>query len=325
MSHLLETALNQALSIRLNLQISLSNVPMVEEWMDIHLDRFLEHLPTPPEMPSGAMVGYLAMFGSDLRRLWWGASGDPAGMVPKLADYLKLCNIAPSDAAMLDLIGEKLEPRLVGPWVGVWGKKVTTGWHFVDAQPWDKIEPLFGTHEAKFKLKQWVTDHKVERLERFAQAIGERAYSEFEFAIPGESVDAQVEALATSFVHFSGAPLPPAAIELLRGAPQPGFAISMRVRGGAVVRTAAIAPGMPFELLDQLCKVMQTERHERLEPLTNALTSEGITRVEIGRAGDRGGVDVYVEPGEARAGTRGGRGGGAGGGAAPADEPSQRN
>ena len=167
-----------------------------------------------------------------------------------------------------------------------------------------------------------MTDHKVERLERFAQAIGERAYSEFEFAIPGESVDAQVEALATSVVHFSGAPLPPAAIELLRGAPQPGFAISMRVRGGAVVRTAAIAPGMPFELLDQLCKVMQTERHERLEPLTNALTSEGIIRVEIGRAGDRGGVDVYVEPGEARAGTRGGRGGAP---AAPADEPSQRN
>ena len=53
MSHPLESALNRALSIRLNLQITLSNLPIVEEWMDIHLDRFLEHLPTPPEMPPG--------------------------------------------------------------------------------------------------------------------------------------------------------------------------------------------------------------------------------------------------------------------------------
>ncbi len=73
MSHPLESALNRALSIRLNLQITLSNLPVGEEWMDIHLDRCLEHLPTPPEMPPGTMVSYLAMLGSDLRRLWWGA------------------------------------------------------------------------------------------------------------------------------------------------------------------------------------------------------------------------------------------------------------
>ncbi len=306
MSHPLESALNRALSIRLNLQITLSNLPVVEEWMDIHLDRFLEHLPTPPEMPPGTMVSYLAMLGSDLRRLWWGAWGDPAGMVPKLADYLKLCNVAPSDAAVLDTIGEKLEPRLVGPWIGVWGGKVTTGWHFVDPQPWAKIEPLFGTHEAKFKLKQWVADHKVDHIERFAQAIGERAYSEFEFAIPGDSVDAQVDALEASFIHFAGAPLPSETVELFRGAPHPGFAITVRVRGGAVVRTSAIAPGMPLDLVDRLCLTMKTDREERLERLLNALTSDGIVKVEVGRAGDRGGVDVYVEPGEARQGTRGG-------------------
>lgn len=301
MSHPLETALNRALSIRLNLQISLSGLPMVEEWMDIHLDRFLEHLPTPPEMPPGHMVSYLAMLGSDLHRLWWGAWGHPAGMVPKLADYLKLCNIAPSDTAVLDAIGEKLEPQLIGPWVGVWGGKVTTGWHLCDPHPWDKIEPLFGTHEAKFRVKQWVHDAKVERIERFAQAIGDRAFSEFEFALPGDDVDGQVDALDRAFLHFAGAPLMPEAVELLRGAPHPGFAISVRVRGGQVVRTAAIAPGMPLDLLDRLCAVMKTERAPTLERLMNGLTSDGIARVEIGRAGDRGGVDVYLEPGEAKA------------------------
>ncbi|MEZ4367893.1 MAG: hypothetical protein R2939_16680 [Kofleriaceae bacterium] len=65
-----DSALQRALSVRLNLQIGLSQLPAVEEWMDIHLDRFLEHVPMPPEMPDGHAVSYLASFGSDLRRLF---------------------------------------------------------------------------------------------------------------------------------------------------------------------------------------------------------------------------------------------------------------
>ena len=61
------------------------------------------------------------MLGSDLRRVWWGAWGDPRGFVPRMADYFKLCNIAKSDAQVLDQIGEMLEPKLVGSWIGVWG------------------------------------------------------------------------------------------------------------------------------------------------------------------------------------------------------------
>ncbi|HMG57330.1 MAG TPA: hypothetical protein VK601_27715, partial [Kofleriaceae bacterium] len=133
----LDLALQRALSVRLNLQISLSQLAIVEEWMDIHLDRWLEHLPMPPDMPDAQAVTYLAMFGSDVRRLWWGAWGDPRGFVPKMADYFKLCNIAKSDAALLDRVGELLEPKLVGPWIGVWGGKVITGWHFWDPHPWD--------------------------------------------------------------------------------------------------------------------------------------------------------------------------------------------
>ena len=46
--------------------------------------------------------------------------------------------------------------KLVGSWIGVWGGKVVTGWHFLDPQPWAKVEGLFGTHEAKYQLKGWV-------------------------------------------------------------------------------------------------------------------------------------------------------------------------
>jgi len=292
----LEAALNRALSIRLNLQITLSSLPIIEEWMDIHLDRWLEHIPTPPEMPPGHAVSYLAMLGSDLRRMWWGAWGDPAGMVPKMADYLKLCNVAKSDAAILEQMGDKLEPRLVGTWVGVWGGKVTTGWHFWDPHDWTAIEPMFGTHEAKFQIKKWIGDHGVTRVERFSQAIGENAYSELELAAPGETVADQVAAIDGAFVHFTGSGLPAQVVAELKGAGHPSFGLSVRIRGGTVIRVAAIAPGAPMDVLRNLCVDMQVELDDKLEPLVNTLASEGISRVEIGRAGDRGGVDVYIEP-----------------------------
>ncbi len=295
----LELALNRALSIRLNLQITLSGLPVVEEWMDIHLDRWLEHVPTPPEMPPGHTVSYLAMLGSDLRRMCWSAWGDPAGFVPKMADYFKLCNIAKSDAAILDQMGERLEPRLVGSWVGVWGGRVTTGWHFMDPHDWGKVEPLFGTHEAKFLLKKWVADHGIERVERFTQAIGEGSYSEIELQSPGATVEEQVAAVNAGFLHFSGSELRPEVAEILRGAPYPSFGLSVRIRGGQVVRVAAIAPGMPLDVIDSVCKEMKAGSEDKLERLVNTLAVEGVTKVEIGKAGDRGGVDVYVEPTQA--------------------------
>ncbi len=249
----LENALQKALSVRLNLQISLSQLPIIEEWMDIHLDRWLEHNPTPPDMPNGEGVEFLAMLGSDLRRVWWGAWGDPRGFVPRIADYFKLCNIAKSDAQVLDQIGEQLEPRLVGSWIGVWGGKVTTGWHFMDPHEWPRVESMFGTHEAKYAVKKWVDDHHVTRVERFSQSIGDSPFSEIEFAIPGDSVDAQVVTLSAAFDQFAGAPLDAAITDRLRTVPVPQFGLSLRIRGGHVVRVGGLAPGLAEDVALALC------------------------------------------------------------------------
>ena len=293
----LETALQKALSVRLNLQISLSQLPIVEEWMDIHLDRWLEHIPTPTDMPDGEGVSYLAMLGSDLRRLWWGSWGDPRGFVPKLADYFKLCNIAKSDAALLDQIGEQLEPRLAGSWIGVWGGKVVTGWHFWDPQPWPKVEAMFGTHDAKYRIKKWVEDHGVERIERFTQSIGDAAFSELELAIPGDTVELQVATLSDAFAQFTGAPLAAALVDRFRAVTAPQFALAIRIRGGAISRIGALAPGIAMADVERLCTDAKVPLDPKLPKLVGAL-GEGIARVEYGRAGDRAGVDVYLEPGE---------------------------
>jgi len=300
MASALENALQKALTIRLNLQISLSQLPIIEEWMDIHLDRWLEHNPTPPDMPNGGDISYLAMLGSDLRRVWWGAWGDPRGFVPRMADYFKLCNIAKSDAQVLDQIGEALEPQLVGSWIGVWGGKVATGWHFWDPQPWPKIEGMFGTHEAKYQLKKWVEQHGVARVERFSQSIGDSSYSELELAIPGDTAEAQVATLSAAFQEFAGAPLDAAVRERFVATGMPAFGLAVRIRAGKVVRVGALAPGMAIEGIEALCRDAKVGFDAKLPKLVGALGS-GIARVEYGRAGERAGVDVYIDPGETAA------------------------
>ena len=297
MASALETALQKALSVRLNLQISLSKIPMVEEWMDIHLDRWLEHIPTPTDMPDAEGVSYLAMLGTDLRRLWWGAWGDPRGFVPKLADYFKLCNIAKSDAALLDQIGQSLEPRLVGSWIGVWGGKVITGWHFWDPQPWPAVEAMFGTHDAKYRIKKWVEDNRVERIERFTQSIGDAAYSEIELAMPGDTVEAQVAALSDAFTQLTGAPLAGPLADRFRAVTAPQFSLAVRIRGGSIVRVGALAPGLAAADIERLCADAKVQLDPTLGKLVGAFGG-GVARVEYGRAGDRAGVDVYIEPGE---------------------------
>jgi hypothetical protein len=297
MASSLESALQKALSVRLNLQISLSQLPIIEEWMDIHLDRWLEHNPTPPDMPDGEGVNFLAMLGSDLRRVGWGAWGDPRGFVPRMADYFKLCNIAKSDAQVLDQIGEQLEPRLVGSWIGVWGGKVTTGWHFMDPHDWPKVESMFGTHEAKYALKKWVDDHHVTHVERFAQSIGDSPFSEIELAIPGETVDAQVATLSAAFDQFTGAPLDAAISDRFRQATVPQFGMSLRIRGGHIVRVGGLAPGIAFDAVVRVCEDANVGVDPKLEKLVGAL-GDRIARVEYGRAGERAGVDVYLEPGD---------------------------
>jgi hypothetical protein len=294
----LDNVLHQALQIRLALQISLSNFKVVEEWMDIHLDRFLEHVPMPPEMPNGHAVSYLAGMGSDLKRMWWGAWGNPRGFVPKMADYFKLCNIAKSDEQILDQIGLAFEPELVGAWVGVWGGKVITGWHFWDPHEFAKLEPLFGTHEAKYLLKKWCTDHKIEKFQRFMQSIGEAPFSEIEFPVEGESWHDKVVVASEAFQQFTGAPLDPALTGTLEAAGAGGMAISVRIAGGKVTKLGVLCEGVDVGGVKDVCAAARVPAEERLERVVNTMSSAGVARIEYGRAGEHAGVDVFVEPTE---------------------------
>ena len=74
----------------------------------------------------------------------------------------------------------------------------------------------------------------------------------------------------------------------------------MRIRGGKIVRVGGLAPGMAIEDIQALCTDAKVDFDPKLPKLVGALGS-GIARVEYGRAGERAGVDVYIDPGETAA------------------------
>lgn len=297
MASTLDLALQRALAIRLNLQISLSSLALVEEWMDIHLDRWLEHIPMPPDMPDGYAVNYSAMIGSDMRRVSWAAWGDPRGFVPRMADYFKLCNIAKSDIAILDQVGETLEPKVAGSWIGVWGKKVTTGWHFMDPQPWSKIEGLFGTHEAKYQLKKFIEICGAKQVERFVQSIGENVFTEVEIKLPGDDLAAQLAAANDGFAHFTGANIDDGVRARLAERGAGALSFFVRIRGGKIARVAVSVPTTELAAVQPLCEAAKVGFDPRMLKLVGALGNK-VASIEYGRAGEHAGVDVFVEPTE---------------------------
>ena len=77
----------------------------------------------------------------------------------------------------------------------------------------------------------------------------------------------------------------------------PQFGLSLRIRGGQIVRVGALAPGLALETIKRVCEDAKIGVDPKLDKMVGAL-GEGIVRVEYGRAGERAGVDVYLEPGE---------------------------
>lgn len=301
MSSPLDSILSRALSIRLNLQISVSSLTIIEEWMDVHLNRWLESVPLPPEMPIGHTAHFSVVLASDLSRVAWRAYGNPGGFIPKLARYLEACRISGQDMGLLDRMGEDLEPKLVGSWVAVHSEVLQTGWQFCDAHPFATIEPMFAEHDAKRKLVAWLEAAGVDKFRRFAQGIGDAPYSELEFAIPGVSIDDQLSQASAAFATLTGEPLPEPVVRAMSSSLAPDFSLGVRIADGAISRLSLHAPGFGNDVILELCQAAGVPFDTRMIPrLQGALGAQAADRVMFFRQFDESkwpvGVDLLLIP-----------------------------
>jgi hypothetical protein len=224
------------------------------------------------------------MLGTDLRRMWWGAWGDPRGFVPRMADYFKLCNIDKPATPPSSISSASRWSR--PPWAR--GSRCGAA----------RSSPA-GTSRTRTRGPRWsrcsartrpssssrsgsrITS--VERIERFSQAIGEGAFSELELgrSLATPSME-QVERLCGLRSLHRGAARSTSsaatcAADARRGAggahPRRQGGDAGGMRAGAVARSGGAAEHR-----------RRTASSRALERVCNAMTSEGSCRVRRGPA-----------------------------------------
>jgi len=214
--------LSQALASKLAMQMSVSSLPVIEEWMDTPLTRWLDSVPLPMEMPDGESPPMVVSLGSDARLVRWSAGGAPEGMIPKLVEYLKRAGAVPGDFQRVDETGQALEPREVGSWIEVRPGAMTTGWFFEDREmPLARLRALLGEAE-------WMEELGADSCIRVARGIAAEPAVEVTVAL-GADRAARLARAGELFRRF-GLSFDPAVAAALGG----DLTASVRARGGTV-------------------------------------------------------------------------------------------
>ncbi len=225
--------LSTALAAKLAMQMSVSSLPVIEEWMDTPLTRWLDSVPLPMEMPGGESPPMVVSLGSDARLVRWSSGGLPEGMIPKLVEYLKRAGAVPGDFQKVDETGQALEPREVGSWIEVRPGVLSTGWFFEDgAMPLARLRALLGEGE-------WMEELGVESCIRVARGIAANPAIDVTVEL-GADPAARVARAGELFRRF-GFSVDPAVAAALGD----DLTAGVRARGGAVeaVRLSGSLPG----------------------------------------------------------------------------------
>ena len=293
-----EQDLQRALSLRISMQIAVSSIPAVEESMDIDLDRFLDSVPLPPEVPSGTAIDIEVTVGSDLQRMRWSAFGHPAGFIPKMADYLNRCGVQPVDIALINGMGDALQPSLVGHWVAIEDGAVRTGWQFREQRALAELQPFLGSEFAVAKMMAWAVRRDVDFYRGFARSIGKEPSSRVEVPLPGATAAEQLELARSAFEDLLEQPLPAQLIDAIGESEAPDTGLAFELVGGELRGLAVVASGFADDVVAGLCHAVGVTWSDTLPRIGQALRADGITRVEYRRRGEVQAVDALFIPGE---------------------------
>jgi hypothetical protein len=295
MSDSLHADLSVALATRLNLQISLSALPVVEEWMDPKLDRWLESVPMPPEMPRGGRVSFLVAVATDLSRLRWGAYGHPAGFIPKLADYLSKCGVSPTEVGLINAVGERFEPEQVGSWISVTPGTVRTGWHFLDDLPLGELATIAGDDATR--VAAWCRGRGIERCVRFSRCIGDDPYLDVVVPLPGDSAAELSSSVRSAFSDLVSQSIAPDVLRVLTSSVDGTLWLAVRSAPGAISRLTLLCGDLGLDVVASLCGQLGIGFDSNLERLQGSLGADKIEFVEYALTDGIPSLDLHFVPG----------------------------
>ncbi len=294
----IQDTIQNALTTRLNLQIMLSSLPVVEEWMDAELAQWLESVPFMPEVPEGSPIHLRVTMGSDFSRLRWSAYGHPSGFIPKMAAYLEQVGIAPQDLETLNNIGGSIEPSEVGTWIAVAPEQIIRGWQFCESRPFSQLAPLIAQDVGTDPICAWLDEHKLTNIERFSRSIGDNVLSLIEVAIP--SASSQLPVVFSSFETLLGKPINEAVRRGMESIDPDSVSATIYFAGGAVVGAGVLCNRVHNDDIACLCTAAQVDYNHKLPQVQGVLQADGAYRAEYRTLEGRETLDIEHIPGESK-------------------------
>lgn len=268
--------LSAALAGRLALQMSVSSLEVVEEWMDTPLTRWLDSVPLPMEMPDGQSPALVVALGSDGNLVRWSSGGDPGGVIPKLTDYLRRSGALPGDFQRVDEAGQGLEPAEVGSWIEIRPKKLITGWYFEDRMATASVRALLREGE-------WMEMAGTHCL-RVARSVGADPVTDVVIELLGDDRDGRLAAAAGAFARM-GVPFDLSSVPEGLGA---ALAIGARARGGAIESVSVVAAHPGAAGVSALCTAVGAPMVPALQAVERSIAARGAAVVELERAAGTG-------------------------------------
>lgn len=282
--------LSAALAGRLALQMSLSSLPVVEEWMDAPMTRWLDSVPLPPEMPGGEALPLVVSLGADATLVRWSAAGTPGGIIPKLVDYLRRAGAVAGDFRPVDEIGQALEPAAIGSWIEARPGEVATGWFVADRMDPARLRALLGEGA-------WMDDLGGVCM-RVGRSVGSEPVTDAVVELPGAERGDQLAAAAALFARC-GFPFDREPAARLGGQE---IAVGVRARGGRVisVRLMVVRPGSAAA--GQTCGALGLELAPAVGLVERSIGASEVALIELERGAAGASVVIEYVAGTARAG-----------------------
>ncbi len=262
-----------ALSSRLSMQISLSSLPVVEEWMDARLTRWLESIPLPMEMSADGVANIAVGVSTDLQRLLWEAHGTPRAFIPKLAEYLEASGATPPDLERINGIGESFEPNFVGSWVRVSPEAVSTGWQFEHDFELGKLGSQLGDGQACDRVLRWLGDNGLSRCSNISGALGSPGAA-LRMPLLAESA---ADLMARALKEFAPSALATGLGDLVANRSFKPAALSIAFELSEIQSVSIHFGDVRSDDLSAICAATGIELALAMGPLKNALGAEGVT------------------------------------------------
>ncbi|MGL4651740.1 MAG: hypothetical protein ACRC1H_20195 [Caldilineaceae bacterium] len=270
-----------------------NNMELLEAW--------LHSLPLPTDDAPGEPLSALGLHVTgDLQRLTWFAAGDPATVIPPMAEYLQSVNTSTEELDRLSAAGAAVEPVVLGSFFESRSDGVNAGWFFPGRAGFRLAMGQVDHPPFRDALLRWAADFPDAEVLSIGRAMGAGApYTRLTVTLPQSVVGDLSEALPAAMALFDAleAPLPPdEALAELQVQPPTALGASFWMDADGLLKAGLVAWEPSLSLMIALADTAGvTGSLDALASLQALLDVTDASAVELQTRADGYGIELMYE------------------------------